>query len=347
MWRYPWRAILAITGVIVCGLFCWPPSSVKAARVDDRSVQLSSASPSVSVTYQVRFTPITVTSIGSLVFEFCSNNPIESEPCTQPSGFDIGGSTLSDQQGNTGFSIDGNTTVNRMVLSRTASLIVATPSSYTFTGVINPSGPGTHYLRISVLASTDGSGSPVDFGGVAFAIVEPFNVSTEVPPYLTFCAGSTIDNFDCGSANQAVINMGDFLPTITKTATSHMVLATNAGSGYSITVTGTTLTSGTNTIPALATPTIALPGVGQFGINLVANTSPVVGSNPLGGGTGVPGTGYNQANLFKFSSGDIVASGTTVEDYRKYIVSYAVNVASSQNPGIYTTTLSFIAVANF
>src|SRR5206468_99269 len=99
----------------------------------------------------------------------------------------------------------------------------------------------------------------------------------------------------------------DFTAATPSVAQTQMVAASNADTGYTISVNGTTLTSGTNIIPALAVPDVSRPGVSQFGLNIVANTNPTVGANPSGAGTGVAASGYNQPNFYKFVSGDIVA----------------------------------------
>jgi len=141
-----------------------------------------------------------------------------------------------------------------------------------------------------------------------------------------------------------------------------MAASTNAGTGYAITVNGTTLTSGSNTITAMSSSGPVVHGIGQFGMNLKANTTttstPAVGAEiaPASNGTNYrgqakPSSGYDTVDNFKFASGDIVAdSGHTVlgaTDAQIYTVSYVVDVPGSQPAGTYTTTLTYICTPTF
>jgi hypothetical protein len=114
-----------------------------------------------------------------------------------------------------------------------------------------------------------------------------------------------------------------------------------------VTVAGTTLTSGLNTIPALAVPSASVPGVSQFGFNLRQNTIPGDGTDAVGPGTATPSANYNIPNQFTYNNGDIIASVTHSDDTRKFTVNYITNVSSGQAGGVYATTISFICLANF
>jgi hypothetical protein len=126
-----------------------------------------------------------------------------------------------------------------------------------------------------------------------------------------------------------------------------MVIATNAQSGYNISVTGSTLTSGNNTIASLAAASPSQTGVSQFGINLRANSLPTVGADPSGPGAGTPLASYNQPNLYTFNNGDTVANTGGVSDFRKFTISYMVNISKQQAAGIYASTFTYVAFANF
>lgn len=126
-----------------------------------------------------------------------------------------------------------------------------------------------------------------------------------------------------------------------------MIAATNADFGLAIAAYGTTMTSGNNIIPALTTPTVSAPGNAQFGLNLRNNSDPDIGEDPSGGGVAMPTAAYNIPNRYVFNSGDIVATSPAVTDTRKFTSSYIVNVSSSQPPGVYTATLTYICTATF
>jgi hypothetical protein len=114
-----------------------------------------------------------------------------------------------------------------------------------------------------------------------------------------------------------------------------------------VTVNGATLTSGANTITALAAQTASAQGSGQFGLNLKANTTPSVGADPAGTGTATPTANYNTTNQYRFVTGDQVASKNAADNFRLYTVSYIANIPGAQPAGTYTSTLTYIATATF
>jgi len=328
------------------------PATVYAIpQVQDRYDKMSDSVPLAVATHQLGFRYTDFTSaVGSVSFEFCSNSPIAQVVCVPPTGFDIGNAVLASQSGQTGFTIDGaSTTTNKLVLTRTAQIPApaSAVSVYTLNGVTNPVAPGSHYARIQTFTSTDATGLALEDGGLAFAILDAFSVSSEVPPYLEFCASVTITGFNCTSATSFFIDLGELSKTSAKVASSHIVGATNAGSGYSVTLAGTTLTSGNNVIPAMAVRAGSSPGTSQFGLNLRANTNPSIGANPAGPGTATATAEYATVNQFKFLPGETIISTGTTSDFRKFTVSYLINAANSQAAGVYATTVSFIALANF
>jgi hypothetical protein len=327
------------------------PRATAIPQVANRFDQISDSAVSAQAIHRFGFEYTDLASpVGSVSLEFCSNSPISEEPCVAPSGLDVSGATLAAQSGETGFSISApNTTANRLVLTRSAqapSPATAT-STYQFNNVTNPDALGTYYARIQTYTSANATGAALEDGGVVFIITATFDVSAEVPPYIKFCSSVTITGYDCDTATSFFIDFGEFSVTKPKFASSEMVLATNAGLGYSITLTGTTLTSGNNTIPAMAAVAPSNPGLSQFGLNLRANSSPNIGVDPNGPGLATPAASYNNPNFFKYEPGEVVVSGTTTTDSRKFTVSYIANISSSQAAGVYSTTISFIALANF
>jgi hypothetical protein len=126
-----------------------------------------------------------------------------------------------------------------------------------------------------------------------------------------------------------------------------MLVATNAPYGLNITSIGNSFTSGNNVIPALASPSSSSIGSSQFGLNLRDNSSPDIGEEPAGIGAASVNPQYNAPNLYKFVNGEAVASSTGTSDFKKFTVSYIVNVSQDQKPGIYSTTLLYNCLANF
>jgi hypothetical protein len=288
--------------------------------------------------------------LGSIRLQICSNSPLQADPCVAPAGFDISTATLASQTGQTGFTIYApGTNANTIVLSRVPVLAAAGAVSYTFTGVTNPSGASglSYYGRIQTFASNDASGADTEFNGLAFSMNNPIQITTEVPPYLLFCGGVAIGGFSCTNASGDYINFGNLRNVSTATATSQLLAATNAGNGYTISAYGLTMTSGNNSINAMSVRDVSRPGTMQFGINLVANTTPAVGTDPQGSGSAAPTANYGLADWFKFASGDAIASASAVQDFRKFTISYIINIPSGQPAGVYTTTLTYVCLANF
>lgn len=318
-----------------------------ATTLPNRSVAVSSGQPSVSTTQTFRFDIPTTSVIGSIVFQYCSNSPLFALPCTAPTGMDASAANLTSQLGNIGFTVDNtDTTASKIVLTRTAASGLVTSNTYAFSNITNPSVLGTSFVRISTHAATDGSDADEDTGGVAFAIVNAFNIGAYVPPFLQLCVGITVAP-DCSTTSGDSIDLGILSSTHANYAQSQFAVATNDLSGYTVYSLGTTMTSGNDTIAALASPTASFPGTPQFGINLRSNLIPPVGQNPVGVGTGTPEPNYNLVNRFTYIDGDAIASSPLTTNYNRMTVSYLVNVPSNQPAGVYATTITYTAVVSF
>jgi hypothetical protein len=290
----------------------------------------------------------TTNDVGSIILEYCDNSPIIYVSCTAPAGLDASAANLSSQAGNTGFSIDSaDSTTNKIVLTRPLSAGTLVPNTYVFDNITNPSTPAqTVYVRISTYASPDGSGAFIDKGAVAFAVQNIFNVNTFVPPFLKLCVGIIVAP-DCSSFSGDQVDFGVLSSVHANVGQSQFATGTNDPTGYNIYALGTTMTSGNNLIASIPNPAPSFPGTPQFGINLRANLIPAVGQGPVGLGTGVPDAAYNIPNRFTYNEGDRIASSPLGSDYNRMTVSYVVNVPKNQTPGIYSTTITYLAVVQF
>jgi hypothetical protein len=326
------------------------PLAYADGGLSTRYDKIASSVASVTTTHAfgLQYTNMS-TALGSVSLEFCSNDPLPNTPCTQPSGLDLTSAQLVNQTGETGFTIHANSTVNRIILTRSAAVpFFAGVSTYQFDQVLNPDTPGSYYVRLQTYSSTDASGTDIENGGVVFAINRALSVAAEVPPYLKLCVAVTIDNLDCSTATSFLTDMGEFIPSRTTKTSSQLVVATNASFGFSISIAGTTLTSGNHVIPARTSPGPAAPNSSQFGMNLRANIVPVIGADPAGsGGTGSITGNYNLPNQYMYHEGDTLITSPTTSDNQKFTTSYIVNVNSAQASGFYATTFSYICLANF
>jgi hypothetical protein len=339
-----YSVVVAVLAFAIYGVSI--PRHVAALPLPNRSLRLGSVEPGAITTNTFSFSYSSPDDIGSIMFEYCTS-PLTEITCDTPTGLDATNATLTDQQGETGFTVLTAQT-NKIILTRTPAVSPVTNSStYVFDGVQNPTGaPGTFFVRISTHQSTDASDGNIDFGAVANSTTQAVTVSSEVPPILKFCVGLTIAS-DCTTADGNLIDLGDLSTAKASAGSSQMLAATNAEFGLAIAMYGTTMTSGNNIIPALAAPTPNAPGNAQFGVNLRKNTDPAVGQDPSGGGIANPASLYNTPNKFVFHTGDVVATSPAATDTRKFTASYLVNVTPSQPPGVYTATLTYICTASF
>lgn len=318
----------------------------QAATIRNASVTVGTSTPGANTSHAVRFDLQTTDTMGSIEFEYCINGPFIGSPCTPPPGLDLLSASLSSEAGETGFSIHTNSTSNKIIITRAPSVVTPQPVTYIFENVINPTTPAmSSFIRISTFATDDATGSRTDTGVVMFSTSGALSVGGYVPPYLTFCVGVAVAN-DCSSTTGDKIDLGELSTILASTATSQFAGATNDISGYTITLLGTTMTSGINTIDPIPAPAASSTGTSQFGINLRANSAPAVGQNPIGAGTATPEPDFDIPNQFTFVNGTLAASALPT-DFNTFTVSYIVNVPAGQPPGIYSTTATYLATAMF
>lgn len=323
------------------------PKKALADQLPNRSLQVINPLPSVATAYNFNFDLASAGTLGSIRFQFCSNSPLPGDVCAPPTGFSATGAILASQSGVTDFGLVSGSPANEIVIGRTPGLVQQQSLNYIFDNIVNTDATGTSFVRILTYASGDGSGSPTDDGGIAYPITSALDIATEVPQFLEFCTGITIVGYNCTATTGDQLNMGDFSPSVSSSASSEFLAATNANYGYNITLSGNSLTSGNNVISPLTSPAVSARGTNQFGLNLRLNSNPAVGNDPQGPGTTVPNPDYDQPNRFKFKTGDSLASSASSDDYRKFTVSYLVNISPGQPAGDYVTTVNFICLANF
>lgn len=332
--------------LLAFGLGVWLPLG-QAAKLPNRSLTLTNPKQGEASSYVFRFDLPATSTVGSITFQFCSDTPIIDLPCTPPTGLDVSSASLTSQTGATGFSIDSSSDANNLVLTRLPLAAGPGTVSYSFSNVQNPTAVGTYYARIKTFASNDGSGAYADAAGLAYVINNAISITSTVPPYLLFCNGTTIQAYDCSTTSGSYLNFGELSSLATKSGTMQMVLATNAGGGYNVYVDGTTMTAGNSAISPLLPSDVSRPGVSQFGLNLAANSTPAVGAVASGPGAGAVQAAYSNPDHYRFAPGERLIASAGVSDYRKFTVSYIVNIARDQPPGIYVTTLTYVAVASF
>jgi hypothetical protein len=91
-------------------------------------------------------------------------------------------------------------------------------------------------------------------------------------------------------------------------------------------------------------------GTEQFGMNLVANTSPSsVGSNPVYDvfGVGSVAGNYSTPNQFRYVSGETVATATQSSGKTTYTITYLANVESLTPGGQYHADHTLIVTGTY
>jgi hypothetical protein len=339
--------LLVVLIVIVSLVLIHAVISVSALQLRDRELMISSSSPNAVANYEFSYNTGNLGLIQTVRFQFCANDPLIDTACVTPTGLDVSNANLTAQSGDIGFSIDPRTSANELIISRPPFSSGGQLSTYSFNNIKNPSDEASYYVRIQTFEDSDLTNPANNYGGLAYAITQEINVTAVVPPYLLFCVGVTVNGMDCDNVVGNYVDFGEFSSRQASRGSTQMLAATNAIGGYGLWLSGIPLTSGTNIIPGLVGADVSRPGTSQFGLNLRANSSPQGGSDVLGSGVGQPTNGYNQPNFYRFNSGDMVAASPKPDYARKYTSSYMVNVAKGQSPGVYVSTLTYIALGSF
>lgn len=159
---------------------------------------------------------------------------------------------------------------------------------------------------------------------------------------ITFSISDNTIGFGTLSPGSARYATGDTLGSASTVAAHTISIATNAIYGYTLNVLGPTLSSGANTVTAIGnSATTSAVGTEQFG--LFASAS---------GGIGTVSSPYGTSLNFAYGATSTipsqVASSTTGDGVTTtYSMRYIVNISSGTEVGSYSTTLTYIATANF
>lgn len=152
------------------------------------------------------------------------------------------------------------------------------------------------------------------------------------------------------SVSGSVADFGSLTSTAARTASTTFSVINYTTYGYVVQIFGPAPTNSGHVITALATPSTSNPGTEQFGINLVANTSPTsFGANPDNGqfGFGSVTSNYSSANQFYYQDGDIIAQAAKDSGLTNYTISYLVNVGSLTPGGTYSTNQTLVVTGTY
>jgi methionine-rich copper-binding protein CopC len=218
----------------------------------------------------------------------------------------------------------------------TAHAITSTSNNYQMTetqfGSSQNSCSGQYCAQASIGEATDGR-------AIASSTVEFQDVVDNVPLLDVV--------IEAGASDLGVLSTEK---TATKTTTVRV--RNYLTGGYTLQMIGDPPKFEGHTLRASTEPTASTPGVEQFAVNAVANTAPVVGSNPVQipadqKAFGVVNTDYQFANLFKYASQDTIAHSTADSGHTDYTISMIVNISSSTRAGNYSGDFTAVVIPAF
>jgi hypothetical protein len=165
--------------------------------------------------------------------------------------------------------------------------------------------------------------------------------NTNRKPYIEF----TVSNTN--------VDLGTLTATSTKTATATFTVKAYLAHGYNVVNASDPPTNNAYTMQALTIPTASSVGTEQFGINLVANTSPTsFGADPqyIPNNTfsfGQVTADYSSPDLYKYVKGDSVAQSTSSSSDTTYTVSYIFNISNVTPGGSYVVNHVLVATGTY
>lgn len=152
------------------------------------------------------------------------------------------------------------------------------------------------------------------------------------------------------SIDGGTVNFGAFTASSATTTTATFTVLNYTTYGYVVQILGTPPKNGATTISPMTTTGPSIAGTSQFGINLVANTSPVsVGANPNNGqfGFGAAASNYATPNQYRYVSGETIAQATKNSGLTTYTITYLINVPALIQGGQYTSDQTIIVTGTY
>lgn len=207
--------------------------------------------------------------------------------------------------------------------------------------ILNESAIGTNEMQDSSSTSFQGSSS-TGFFAIGDASSSNYQIGTGTKttndPTLSF------------SVNTANVIFNSFTPTAATVSTATFSVKNYTSYGYAVQISGDPPSNNGHTLPAMDIVGSSEAGTEQFGINLVANTSPSsVGANPDNGqfGFGSVTADYSTPNQFKYTDGDIIALAPKSSGETNYTITYLINVNPTTPGGQYVSSQTLIVTGTY
>lgn len=155
------------------------------------------------------------------------------------------------------------------------------------------------------------------------------------------------------SVNTASVSLGSLSTSLTRTGSATFSVRNYTSYGYVIQIIGTPPTSNGHSLTNLVSATASSSGTEQFGLNLVANTSPTsFGADPVqvpssSFSFGQAQSGYATTNNYKYNSGDVIASAPKSSGQTDYTVSYIANISNQTPAGSYSGHQTIVCTGTY
>jgi hypothetical protein len=269
---------------------------------------------------------------------------------------------------------------NCIAISRTAASVTsgaAVTAEFGASGsnyVTNPTTDNQAFFVRMTTYSDNAFATPVDQGSVANSTAQQIDITAKVQETLNFSVGSTVTTpgasctafSDSGALALGDLTEGTLSFQQAYDAHSYFRLSTNANGGTVVYYSGDTLKSGSNSIAAAGTtqptPSTAVAsatGTSQFGLAVDSSDTQsgdghsftsLAATAPYAAGNGTITNGGTA--LFAFAPSSVTtpvqiasASGTVTCDTGS--VRYLGNISTTTPPGIYTTSITYLAAPTY
>jgi hypothetical protein len=160
----------------------------------------------------------------------------------------------------------------------------------------------------------------------------------------------------------ASVNFGVLSTSSAKTGTATFNVKAYVANGYQVVNASPAPTYNGYTFATASVPTASATNTEQFGINLVANTSPAtfgaaaaqIPSSSYSFGKAADNTvnspstaRYDQTNQYMYRNGDVIAFSSKSSGETDYTISYIMNINNATPAGTYTMNHVLVATATF
>ena len=163
--------------------------------------------------------------------------------------------------------------------------------------------------------------------------------TTDEPMLEVFVEG---DDYDMGVLDAAVV----------RSTQASFSIRNYLSEGYVVHLRGDPPTYQTHTLEPMGSLDVSEPGTEQFGVNLVENTDPPIGADPVHFpdetfSAGAVMFGYDTPDMYQFTDGDIVAFSPESTGQTAFTLSMIANITPDTPAGQYTGELDVVVVPMF